>query len=245
MPEQLKPESDADVPHPVSAAGTVTPGGPFVIATAEPPEDQHDTPAATSLTAPPQEITIMRIVVLAFDTRGGIQPYVALSGGLSDSGHHVTMVTPPGFADVVTGYGVRHEATTGEIGAGTRLAAGVVEMSSRNRNRFMREQMRNSLGPTTDDVLAVAKSADLLIGGVGGSITGRPIAELLQIPWVDAHLHPIEPPTRRLPRHPGVAPTSLVRRPRAASQSPTDQPRPANHVQRPAATGTGVPQPPS
>jgi sterol 3beta-glucosyltransferase len=141
----------------------------------------------------------MRIAVLAFDTLGGIQPYIALSHGLTDAGHDVTMVTPASFAVLVTSHGVKHVATTGDTEAGTRQAAGVAEMSSRNRNRFMREQMRSSLGPTTNDVLAVARNADVLLGGVGGSITGRPVAELLEIPWVDAHLQPLGPPTDAFP----------------------------------------------
>lgn len=141
----------------------------------------------------------MRIAVLAFDTRGGVQPYIALSRGLSDAGHDVTMITPAGFAELVTGYGVKHAATAGDPEAGTRQAAGVAEMSSRDRNRFMREQMHLSLGPTTDDVLAVARDTDLLLGGIGGSITGRPVAELLGIPWVDAHLQPLGPPTAAFP----------------------------------------------
>lgn len=141
----------------------------------------------------------MRIAVLAFDTMGGIQPYIALSRGLADAGHDVTMITPAGFADLVTGYGVRHAATTGDTEAGTRQAAGVAEMSGRDRNRFMREQLRTSLGPTTDEVLAAARHADVLLGGVGGSITGRPVAEALGVRWLDAHLQPLGPPTTAFP----------------------------------------------
>ena len=39
----------------------------------------------------------MRIAVLAFDTRGGVQPYVALSLGLQQAGHEVTMITTADF----------------------------------------------------------------------------------------------------------------------------------------------------
>jgi len=141
----------------------------------------------------------VRIAVLAFDTRGGIQPYVALSRGFTDAGFDVTMVTPAGFADLVTGHGVEHAATIGDTETGTRQAAGVAEMTSRDRNRFMREQMRDSLGPIADDVLAVARTADVLLGGVGGSITGRAVAELVGVPWVDAHLQPLGPPTDAFP----------------------------------------------
>ena len=130
----------------------------------------------------------MRIAVVAFDTRGGIQPYIALSLGLTDAGHDVTRITPASFADLITGHGVKHAATIGDTETGTRKARGVADMSSRDRNRFMRDQMRLTVGPTTDDVVVAARDAEVLLGGVGGSITGRPVAELLKIPWVDAHL---------------------------------------------------------
>ena len=47
----------------------------------------------------------MKIAVIAFDTRGGVQPYVALSLGLQRAGHEVTMITTAGFSDLVTGHG--------------------------------------------------------------------------------------------------------------------------------------------
>ncbi|WP_375431815.1 glycosyltransferase [uncultured Friedmanniella sp.] len=50
----------------------------------------------------------MRVCVLAFDTRGGVQPYVAVAEGLAHAGHDVTMVTTDDFADLVAGRGVRH-----------------------------------------------------------------------------------------------------------------------------------------
>ncbi len=141
----------------------------------------------------------MRIAVLAFDTRGGVQPYVALSLGLRAVGHDVTMITTAGFADLVTGHGVQHVATTGDTEAAVRAAGGAAELNSRDRNRLMREQLHATLGQTSVEILAAAADADLLLGGVGGSVTGRPVAEKLGVPWVDAHLQPLGPPTAAFP----------------------------------------------
>src|SRR5690348_7079978 len=116
----------------------------------------------------------MKIAVIAFDTRGGVQPYVALSVGLQSAGHDVTMTTTAGFSDLVTGHGVRLAATTGDTEAAVRDLGGAAELSARHRNRIMREQIRDTLGQTTADVLAAATGADLVMAGIGGSLTGRP-----------------------------------------------------------------------
>lgn len=67
----------------------------------------------------------MKIAVVAFDTRGGIQPYVALSLGLQRAGHDVRMITTAGFADLVTSHGVPLAATTGDTEAAVRQAGAV------------------------------------------------------------------------------------------------------------------------
>lgn len=73
----------------------------------------------------------MKIAVIAFDTRGGVQPYVALSLGLQRAGHEVTMITSEGFRDLVSGYGVTLAAITGDTEAAVRDLAGAAELSAR------------------------------------------------------------------------------------------------------------------
>lgn len=141
----------------------------------------------------------MKIAVIAFDTRGGVQPYVALSLGLQQAGHQVTMITTAGFSDLVTSHGVSLAATTGDAEAAVRELAGAAELSARERNRFMREQMQTTLGQTTAEVLAAAQGTDLVMAGIGGSLTGRPVAEKLGVPYVDAHVQPLGPPTASFP----------------------------------------------
>lgn len=141
----------------------------------------------------------MKIAVIAFDTRGGVQPYIALSLGLQRAGHEVTMITTAGFRDLVTGHGVPLAATTGDVEATVRELAGAGELSARQRNRMMREQMRSTVGQTAQEVLAAAGGADVVMAGIGGSLTGRPVAEVLGVPYVEAHLQPLGPATAAFP----------------------------------------------
>lgn len=48
----------------------------------------------------------MRITILALGSRGDIQPYIALSKGLSDAGHAVRLATHAAFASLIRSYGV-------------------------------------------------------------------------------------------------------------------------------------------
>ncbi len=140
----------------------------------------------------------MKIAVVAFDTRGGVQPYVALSAGLQGAGHEVTLITTAGFGDLVTAHGVTLAATTGDTEAAVR-DLGAAELGARERNRFMREHMRDTVGRTTAEVLAAAEGAEVIMAGIGGSLTGGPVAEKLGIPSVEAHLQPLGPPTAAFP----------------------------------------------
>jgi len=141
----------------------------------------------------------MRVAVVAFDTRGGVQPYVALSIGLQRAGHEVTMITTAGFSDLVTGHGVTLAATTGDTEAAVRKMAGVAELSAWQRNQLMREQMQATVGQTTAEVLAAAQGSDVIMAGIGGSLTARPVAEKLGVRYVEAHLQPLGPPTAAFP----------------------------------------------
>lgn len=43
----------------------------------------------------------MRIAIVSLDTRGGIQPYVAMGLGLQRAGHAVRMVAPSDFKSMI------------------------------------------------------------------------------------------------------------------------------------------------
>lgn len=139
----------------------------------------------------------MPVAVVALDTRGGIQPYAALALGLRDAGHEVRMVAPPEFTPWLAGLGLDVRAAGGDTGAAR--ADGVAEMGRIARTRYMGAHAADQVARSVGDVLAACDGADLLLGGVGGSVPGRPVAEKLGVPFVDAHLHPLGPPTAAFP----------------------------------------------
>ena len=61
----------------------------------------------------------MRVLILAFGTRGDVQPYVALARGLLAGGHQAAVCTAEGFRDLVTGAGVPYEGACGPFNRST------------------------------------------------------------------------------------------------------------------------------
>lgn len=67
----------------------------------------------------------MRIAVVCHDTRGGIQPYVAL--GLRSAGHDVRAVAPSNLSSMFSDRGLPVAALSGDIEAVLRSSDGAAE----------------------------------------------------------------------------------------------------------------------
>jgi sterol 3beta-glucosyltransferase len=57
----------------------------------------------------------MRLFIVAFGSRGDVQPFVALGKGLSAAGHNVTVCTAPQFESFVREQGLDYGHMTGEL----------------------------------------------------------------------------------------------------------------------------------
>jgi UDP:flavonoid glycosyltransferase YjiC (YdhE family) len=66
----------------------------------------------------------MRIALVSFDTRGGIQPYVALALGLQRAGHDVRVVAPADYGPMIGARGLLHHPLTGNVEAVLRGSGG-------------------------------------------------------------------------------------------------------------------------
>lgn len=140
----------------------------------------------------------MRIAVLALDTRGGVQPYIALAVGLRAAGHDVVMVTHEDAAVGVTAHGIAAVPLAGRSEDVVR-ELGVADMNRIDRLRLMRTMTREPVGDQARQALDGCADADVVTAGVGGSGIGMPLAEKLGRPFVEAHLQPIGPPTAAFP----------------------------------------------
>jgi UDP:flavonoid glycosyltransferase YjiC (YdhE family) len=141
----------------------------------------------------------MNITILCNDTRGGVQPYVALALALRARGHRVRAAAPADLAPMFSGVGVEASALEGRIEDMLRASGGAAERGPIAAMRLAAREMPPRIRSWTRTALEACEGADVVLGGVGGMVMGLSVAEKLGIPFVEAHLQPIGAPTDRYP----------------------------------------------
>lgn len=122
----------------------------------------------------------MRIAIICNDSRGGVQPYVALALGLRDAGHEIQAVAPSGLAALFEDVGVRVASLSGDVQALLRDSGGAPERGTLASIVFAARQLRtDSMDTWMRETLAGCEGADVIVGGIGGMAFGLPVAEVL------------------------------------------------------------------
>lgn len=127
----------------------------------------------------------MRVTILAFGTRGDIQPFVAFGRALQAAGHTVRVVTQASFCDFVSGYGLDCAPISIDLRAawaeqkkpGVELGAMV---------RMARAYMERAL----IEMWEASQDAEAVVFNYLGRIPGMHIVEKLQIPAYLGLIHP-------------------------------------------------------
>lgn len=137
----------------------------------------------------------MRAALICNDTRGGIQPYVALGMGLRAAGHEAVVVAPENYAGFVSARNVEFRGLRGDVQAVLQNPeyAEQLERGFLASHRLMVRLLTESIRDWTRDALEACRGADLIVGGFGGMMTGQAVAEALGVPFVQAHLQPLTP----------------------------------------------------
>ena len=141
----------------------------------------------------------MRIVVVANDTRGGVQPYIALGAGLQEAGHNVRVVAPADFASMVTDRGLAFSGLSGNAQADARRVGSMSKRGPIASMRAVAGEMTTRMETWTRETLEAGEGADLLTGGVGGMVVGLSVADKLGVPFIPTHLQPVDAPTGDYP----------------------------------------------
>ena len=141
----------------------------------------------------------MRIAIVCNDTRGGVQPYVALGAGLKLAGQDVRIVAPESFASMVAAADLKFAPLSQSHEEMLQLSAGAAERGTIETMRLMLTELPKRIRLWTAQTLEGCVGSDLLLGGIGGMLTGLPVAEKLGVPFIQAHLQPIGVPTSSYP----------------------------------------------
>ncbi len=129
-------------------------------------------------------------------SRGDVAPYTGLGQALARAGHEVTLVTHGYFEPLVEGSLLRFHPLPVDPRAESRSAQGLgLHRSRTGVGKLVRlaAMARSLVGLMTDDLLAAARKADILL--VSGSLApvGRAIAEGLGLPVLGVYLQPVAP----------------------------------------------------
>ncbi len=141
----------------------------------------------------------MRITLLSMDTRGGIQPYVALGIGLARAGHEVRAIAPSDLASMFSDAGLSVTPLEGSVEEVLRGSGGAAERGPLASMRLAARELPRRIEGWTRQVLGACEGADLLTGGIGGMVVGLSVAEKLGVPFVETHLQPVGAPTDAYP----------------------------------------------
>ena len=141
----------------------------------------------------------MRIAIVANDTRGGVQPYLALGLGLQAAGHDVRVVAPSDFAGMFSEAGLPMAPLSGSVEATLRGSGGEGNRGPIASMRFVARELPKRMQGWTRETLEGCEGADIITGGVGGMVVGRAVAEKLGRPFIETHLQPVGAPTAAYP----------------------------------------------
>jgi len=141
-------------------------------------------------------LAVVRVAIMTAGSRGDVAPYTGLGHGLSRAGHEVTLVTHARFEPLVAGSKIRFHPLPVDPRAELESSRGRgLHRSATGVGKLVRvvAMARALVGRMTDDLVAAARSSDLLLlsGSVGP--LGHTIAEGLSLPYLDVPLQPLAP----------------------------------------------------
>jgi sterol 3beta-glucosyltransferase len=140
----------------------------------------------------------MRVGILTIDSRGGVQPLLALGLALRDAGHDIRVVAPADFVALVAETGLEFHPLDFEVKA--YLEGGGAGVGSRREQlRRARTDMPRQVTRWMSEALPALEGVDLVISGLAAAMVGRSVAERLGVPCIDAILTPTGPATTDFP----------------------------------------------
>lgn len=138
----------------------------------------------------------MIVTLIAPGSRGDIEPYLALGGGLARAGHAVRVVTTMDHDALVKerGFGlfsvpVSVEAALQRRDTSAALASGGVIASFRQFAQLAERAARH----TAELSLAACTGADVIVTGFSGAFVAEGVAKRLGLPLVQAYNVPLTP----------------------------------------------------
>ncbi|MFJ5775464.1 glycosyltransferase [Streptomyces sp. NPDC093094] len=129
-------------------------------------------------------------------SRGDVAPYTGLGHGLLRAGHEVTLVTHARFEPLVAGSGMRFHPLPVDPRAELESSRGRgLHRSATDAGKLLRvvSMARALVGRMTEDLLAAARTSDMLLLSGAVAPLGLAMAEGLALPSLGVYLQPMAP----------------------------------------------------
>jgi len=128
----------------------------------------------------------MKVTIVAFGTRGDVQPLIALGVGLRDVGHAVRFVTQVKFCDLASRCGLECAPVEADVRLPSQKKVVTGYQSPLTLYRLAQHYLKRTLA----DVWDGCKDAEALIFSDWGRIPSEHIVEKLDIPAFMSFIHP-------------------------------------------------------
>ncbi len=128
----------------------------------------------------------MRVTILAFGTRGDVQPLIAFGLGLQSAGHTVRFVTQETFCELAADHGVQCDPIPVKLQLPSQKKIKTGRLSHFHLYKLAREYMKDAL----IKIWEVSQYSEAIIFSDWGRIPGIHISEKLDIPAFMFFIHP-------------------------------------------------------
>lgn len=135
----------------------------------------------------------MDVTFIANDTRGGVEPYLALVGEAASRGHTVRALAPPEYARQFDAAGAMFAPLRGAERAAMTAPGGRVGL--REMGRLASELASGWARDAAD----LAAGTHVVVAGIGGLPVAGPVAQSIGAPLLRAHLQPLDAPSALYP----------------------------------------------
>jgi sterol 3beta-glucosyltransferase len=140
----------------------------------------------------------MKITILAYGSRGDVQPFTALALGLQKAGHSVRLAAPNRFADLAARYNIPFTPLPGDPGKMSALANNI-RRDAFGAIKSMAQYVFSITAPVLRAALAACDDADLIVHSFFFTTIAGSLARARHIPDVSVQLLPLFMPTRAYP----------------------------------------------
>ncbi|WP_295872019.1 glycosyltransferase [uncultured Zhongshania sp.] len=137
----------------------------------------------------------MNITIFSIGTQGDVRPFIALGLGLQAEGHKVCIASGKTCETLVKNHGLRYSPLSADF---LEVMAKDPRAIQRGLNPLKlmntaRAHLKEMAQHWTEEGLAAAEGAELLLGNGMMAVLANSLGEALNIPAVETHLQPVTP----------------------------------------------------